>query len=145
MGLLAVWTVAACGLVDETPTYRYRLTVEVDMPDGLRTGSSVIEVDTRRQEIMRYEGPGVHYRVRGEAAAVHLPGGNRVFALLRSEDEIDWASRVMFMLASEEPRTDEDSFQSRFDNMLKLTGPIVLPRTWPPVGACRSVPPIRCW
>ncbi|WP_156457791.1 hypothetical protein [Altererythrobacter sp. Root672] len=37
-------TLVACA--DETPTYRYRMTVEVDMPEGLKSGSSVIEVDT---------------------------------------------------------------------------------------------------
>ncbi|HAW37080.1 MAG TPA: hypothetical protein DCX71_13555, partial [Erythrobacter sp.] len=39
-------TVAGCSLTDQTPVYRYRLTVEVDTPDGVKTGSSVIEVDT---------------------------------------------------------------------------------------------------
>ena len=33
---------AACG--DSTPDYRYQLKVEVDTPEGVRTGTSVIEV-----------------------------------------------------------------------------------------------------
>lgn len=44
--LLALGTLALAGCGDPTPTYRYRLTVEVNTPEGLRTGSSVIEVET---------------------------------------------------------------------------------------------------
>ncbi|MEP0393170.1 MAG: hypothetical protein ABJ205_00340 [Erythrobacter sp.] len=36
-----------CGAEDVAPDYRYRLTVEVDTPEGLKTGSSVIEVSTK--------------------------------------------------------------------------------------------------
>lgn len=120
---------------DPTPAYRYRLTVEVETPEGLRTGSSVIEVETSVASSFSIPSPGlVSHRVRGEAVAVDLPGGRTLFALLRSENDIDWASRVMFMLAPEAPKTASDPFQARFDNMLKLKRSIVLPRTWPPVA-----------
>ena len=64
-------------------TIRYRITVEVDTPQGLRSGSSVWEVSTA-------EGSGspdrsIHSRVRGEAVVVDLPGGT-LFALLRGAD-----------------------------------------------------------
>lgn len=133
MALVAALAVAACGLVDDTPTYRYRLTVEVETPEGLRTGSSVIEVETSRSGGIPTPG-AMYHRVRGEAVAVDLPGGRTLFALLRSENDIDWASRVMFMLAPEAPLTAEDPFQVRYANMLQLKGPIGLPRMWPPVG-----------
>ncbi len=42
--LVAALSVSACFAKDATPDYRYRLTVEVDTPDGVKTGSSVIEV-----------------------------------------------------------------------------------------------------
>ena len=35
---------ASCSERDLAPDYRYRLTVEVETPEGLRSGSSVIEV-----------------------------------------------------------------------------------------------------
>lgn len=123
----------ACGLTDQTPDYRYRLTVEIDTPEGLRTGSSVIEVQTAVSKGIPSPGT-IQWRARGEAAAVDLPGGKTLFALLRSENDNDWAKRVMFMLAPEAPSGAPDSFQARFDTMLKLNGPIVLPRVWPPVG-----------
>lgn len=85
---------------DDPPDFRYRLTVEVDTPEGLRSGSSVIEVGTS------VAGPGTvvvtgpaRKRARGEAVAVDLPGGRTMYALLRSENEPDWASNIMFLFA----------------------------------------------
>ena len=123
---------AGCSLIDRTPDYRYRLTVEVDTPQGLRTGSSVIEVQTSVAGEYSIPSPGaVSHRVRGEAVAVDLPGGQTLFALLRSDNDIDWASRVMFMLAPDGPEDAEDSFLARFDNLLKLKDPICLLYTSP--------------
>lgn len=73
-----------CSLVPET--MRYRVTVEVDTPQGLRTGSGVWEVATS-------QGPGfpgpeaasLSTRVNGEAVVVDLPAG-RLFALLIGPD-----------------------------------------------------------
>ena len=65
-------------------TYRYRMTVEVDTPAGLRTGSSVIEVTTRWDNAPPHAS-GVHSRVRGQAVAVDMPGGDTLFALLRND------------------------------------------------------------
>ena len=123
---------AAC---DATPDYRYRLTVEVKTPLGLRTGSSVIEVDTDVAGARTIPSPGaVSHRIRGEAVAVDLPGGRTLFALLRSGNDADWASRVMAMLAPDPSDDAEDRFQARFDNLLELEGEIALPRMWPPTG-----------
>jgi hypothetical protein len=98
---------SACASDDTAPDYRYRLTVEVETPEGLKTGSSVIEVKQR------------------------LPGGKTLFALLRSDNNVDWASYVMQTLA---PHLDSETFAQQLDNMLLLKGEIVLPRTFPPVG-----------
>lgn len=105
---------ASCGLGgDGPPTYRYRLTVEVDTPEGLRTGSSVIEVT---QRMVR---PGsdpaskaVRRRARGEAVAVDLPAGRTLFALLRSDNDTSWATYVMPTLA---PRVAGESFEQQLD------------------------------
>lgn len=80
-------SLGGCGLFGDGTTYRYRMTVEVETPDGVRTGSSVIEV--RTYDSPRFPGPeaaGVRSRVRGEAVAVDLPGGGTLFALLRGEN-----------------------------------------------------------
>ena len=57
--------------------------------------------------------------------------GRTLFALLRSENDVDWAARVMLLLA---PKTEGEPFAQQFDNMLMLAGEIALPRTWPPAG-----------
>lgn len=93
---LAALMLAACAAAEEDPTpdYRYRLTVEVATPEGLKTGSSVIEVQQGmgRSTMGGYE-PLVRYRIRGEATAVDLPGGKTLYALLRSGNDVDWATR----------------------------------------------------
>lgn len=98
---LAALLLPGCAFAeDKAPDYRYRLTVEVETPEGLKTGLSVIEV---RQTLVRAgsvpANQAVERRVRGEAAAVNLPGGKTLFALLRSDNDPDWASRVYVLLA----------------------------------------------
>lgn len=117
---------------DKAPDYRYRLTVEVETPEGVKTGSSVIEVE---QSLSRSTASpskvGVQRKVRGEAVAVDLPNGKTLFALLRSENNVDWASYVYVYLATHEKGKP---FIDQLDNVLEVTGERTLPRMWPPVG-----------
>lgn len=42
---LAALMLSGCAVAeDKTPDYRYRLTVEVETPEGVKSGSSVIEI-----------------------------------------------------------------------------------------------------
>lgn len=66
-----------------SPTYRFQMTVEVETPDGLKTGSSVYEVKTFGTKNLITGGTGSGARLRGEAVAVDLPGGKNIFALLQ--------------------------------------------------------------
>lgn len=128
-GLLGLALPACSSAEDRAPDYRYRLTVEVETPDGLKTGSSVIEV---RQLIGRSTIGGfneqISYKIRGEAVAVDLPGDRTLYALLRSGDDVEWAARVIPFLA---PNAGDEN---RLDDLLLLKGKKDLPRTWPPVG-----------
>lgn len=75
-------TIAACSR--SLPPLRYRLTVYVDTPSGIRSGSSVIEL--RPFLSPSFPGPeagGVRYSVRGEATPVRLPNDNYLFATMR--------------------------------------------------------------
>ena len=93
LGGAATLLLVGCGVVKSYAPFRYRLTVEVETPAGLRSGSSVIEV-TAGEVRSTLGGAGVD--VRGEAAAVDLPGGQTLFALLRYEDHGGWAGDAMF-------------------------------------------------
>jgi len=66
-------------------TYRYRMTVEIDTPEGTKSGSSVIEVHTEQwPEGLRnlFGGKTAHSTVKGEAVFVDLGSGKNVVALL---------------------------------------------------------------
>ena len=93
------------------PNYRYRLTVEVDTPEGVKTGSSVIEVETAMSGPNNIPSPGSLYlRARGEAVTVDLGERGLLFALLRSESkEEDWASGALMTAV---PRRTPDELQN---------------------------------
>jgi len=111
------------------PDYRYRLTVEVETPEGLKTGSSVIEVEqTLGRAGASPANSQIYRKARGEAVAVDLPGGQTLFALLRSESDIEWAETVAARVAAMSGR---GSSPGRFDAALNLVGPAEVPRTFP--------------
>lgn len=67
-----------------THTYRFRLTVEVDTPEGVKSGSSVYEVQAKNVPKLLPEMGRREWWVRGEAVAIDLPGGQTLFALLKT-------------------------------------------------------------
>jgi hypothetical protein len=75
--LITTMLLAACA--GGSVTYRYRLTVEVHTPEGLKTGSSVIEVRTSPSGPLH---PGLASRARGQAVVVDLGRRGILFALL---------------------------------------------------------------
>ena len=85
LGLIAAAACAALtGCWSPTYTYRYRLTLEVDTPDGLKSGSSVIEtkIEDRSNAWGPHESRLVSATTRGEAVFVDLGRGRHVIALL---------------------------------------------------------------
>jgi hypothetical protein len=132
-GAMATSFLPRCAFAeDKAPDYRYRLTVEVDTPEGVKTGSSVIEV---KQNIGRSGSSPLHSQIyrhaNGEAVAVDLSGGKTLFALLRSDNDIEWAAQVMHRVA---PKIDGETSDEAFDNILLIKGTVELPRTFPPVA-----------
>jgi len=82
------------------PTYRYKLTVEVETPSGLKHGSSVIEVRSTDKG-RGFPGPeagGIDSSVIGEAVPIELSNGVIVFALLERPFDYDYAAGVMTTL-----------------------------------------------
>jgi hypothetical protein len=82
--LLSPFFLAACGL-GRGESYRYRLTVNVKTPEGLSSGSSVIEV--RHKKGPGFPGPEASQlstETSGEAVAVDLGTRGTLFAVLNS-------------------------------------------------------------
>jgi hypothetical protein len=91
--LIPASLLAACG---STERVRYKMTVEVETPQGLRTGFAVRESLYRTPPNIPMLGEdrgGV--RVKGEAVAVDLPDGQTLFALLSAaKQDFDFAARI---------------------------------------------------
>ena len=85
MGVLAGAAAAVLGGCGKSSaSYRFRMTVVVETPQGLKTGSSVMEVRLTRGMAIG-DSSGVGSSVRGEAVVVDLPHGP-LFVLLQVPD-----------------------------------------------------------
>lgn len=135
--LLLFLSALALHACSRSETFRYRMTVEVETPEGLKTGSSVIEVhysETGDKSITFPEARGINTRARGEAVAVDLPDGKVLFALLRSQKSVD-AAAGWPIDALDPPRTDGDYVVVRQVRAMKDMDELaVLPRMLPPAG-----------
>lgn len=112
---------------EEHSSYRYRLTVVVDTPDGPRQGSTIIEVHTGTQSIPVRS---LTRRATGEAAVVDLGHRGLLFALPRGETDLDWADSVYAYLMPPPPPgssvADVADYQVKTATSMK--SPIRLPR-----------------
>lgn len=99
--LLLALLLGGCGAPepDPFPPFRCRMTVEVETPEGLRTGSAVREVDYTDllSSPLRLPQTGMlSLKVRGEAVAVDLPGGRTLYALLSApgDGHADYSAQI---------------------------------------------------
>ena len=83
LGTAAVSMLGGCS-APSSARYRFRMTVEVETPQGLKSGSSVIEVRLARGMAIG-DSSGVSSGVFGEAVVVDLPDGP-LFVLLKMPD-----------------------------------------------------------
>jgi len=142
------WVICAAALVlagcgDGYPDYRYKMTVEVETPDGLKTGSSVIEVRTKEvSTIQDSSGKTFRDQLRGEAVAVDIAPGRTLFALLSSPDNPDYAKGVAFAALKPVRTTggDLEGYRQHLSQMVKVKGAHDLPRErWPLMVAFRDI------
>jgi hypothetical protein len=97
--MLAAGALALSGCGGNEASYRYRMTVEVETPQGLKAGSSVQEIVAERQEQVLSEARPMISTVKGEAVAVDLPSGP-LFVLLQMPDaRTTYISAVTYALA----------------------------------------------
>lgn len=124
--MLAYYSVAS-----SSASLRYRLTVEVETPQGPAIGSSVIEITGNRIPSWLPNGGGTRGTFRGEAVAIDLPNGQTLFALLRSESGatvphdypgMAFKSRLERYYAGREAVGEETDFVDAINEMRNWTG-----------------------
>src|SRR5690348_1790200 len=69
----------------QLPTYRYKLTVVVDTPEGPRTGCAVREVTAYSEPHFLPQAGGTSVKASGEAVIVDLPNGKMLVVLLATD------------------------------------------------------------
>lgn len=125
----AAWAWIALAFPDHA--HRFRLTVEVDTPDGVRSGSSVIEVERRDYGWVPVASPGGGrvFLVRGEAAFADLGAGRNVVAVLAHGDNAQDVSRIITLWAEAHGRKRwyEDVWSGRTElrGVVELKPPLV--------------------
>jgi hypothetical protein len=127
-----------CGMAGEAlPTYRYRLTVEVETPEGIKSGFSVIEVRTTMAGRVKLpDANALAIDVVGEAVTVNLGKRGLLFALLRSEGFPGWAGGAMTLVTPRPPIPNapgESRYVAWHAKMIANKGVHVLPRYAPHV------------
>ena len=91
-GATALLALSGCDLRSKN-SYRYRITIEVDTPQGLRSGSSVWE--TTAWEGSGIPDRGIRTRTKGEAVAVDLPGGTLFVPRRGADMDVDYPSGLV--------------------------------------------------
>lgn len=81
-GSIVAWNIAY-----PSGTWRYRLTVNVETPEGLKSGSAVREVHVVARPPFALPQVGPSADVRGEAVVVDLGTRGKLFALVDTNDE----------------------------------------------------------
>jgi hypothetical protein len=119
-----------------TEKFRFRMTVEIDTPAGLRSGSSVIENRIRHFIPIMMDGAGIQFTTRGEAVAVDLPDGRTLFLLVRPDYNYLGAVRNAANAGSALPvfaRQYDFQSEAKFARDMRRTGAVV------------TIPPSEHW
>lgn len=132
MLVLGCAVLAMAGCTPALPDYRYRLTVEVDTPDGVRSGSSVIQVASHVSSEYSLAPGDVTTQVTGEAVAVDLPGGKTLFALLAKPNSAEGAEAYAFDALISKPWVGSKEYVANVNALVDRRDIGVLPfKDWP--------------
>ena len=109
--------------------HRFRLTVEVDAPNGVRSAASVIEVE--RKDVTWMPAPGRYeFRVRGEAVFLDFDGWRNLVAILAHGENAEDVSRVnsFWVEAYGRERSEDDDVWSgrmQLRGVVELKPPLI--------------------
>jgi hypothetical protein len=81
VGLAVTWNIYF-----PSATLRYKVTITVETPEGIKTGSAVREMTAYREPKIFPEQPAGHARTKGEAVVVDLGARGVVFGALGTDD-----------------------------------------------------------
>ncbi|MBL8902712.1 MAG: hypothetical protein JNK83_05420 [Rhizobiales bacterium] len=80
---------SGCGTYD----WHQKMTVEVETPLGVKSGSAITSVSWWKNEFFK-DGAALQSSIKGEAAVVDLGGGHYLFALLSHADDSGYMARL---------------------------------------------------
>jgi len=140
LALVAVFVVCFAVYRTKYPTYtyRYRMTVTIEVDGEARSGSSVIEVNVRKNPSPMFERRVLLESVQGEAAFVPVREGKGLVALLASGpygEDVNYPTRIVPLAFN--LNTFEDSVRERLPS---LRGRRELPSKWMPTLVLVSDP-----
>jgi hypothetical protein len=106
------------------PGHKYRLTVEVETPEGVKSASGVMAVHPDRG----YSGRG-HTTIKGDAVLVDLGGGKNLLALLAQIDntslDLDGVTYLALRAYQAAGRRVSFNEMSRQTGAVPVTGPLI--------------------
>jgi hypothetical protein len=120
MGLVLL---SACG---SPKSYRVRMTVDVDTPQGVRSGSGVFEILAGRNPKLLPDERAASVALRGEAVPIDLPGGQTLFALLRPANDAREMEGSITGALDPEYRGGAEQFLASMD---RLSAPAMIGRS----------------
>jgi hypothetical protein len=88
----------SAAIYNNLPDHRYRLTIEIDTPNGVKSGSSVIEVYVGDVRWGLPEAKGLRSRINGEAVFVDLGSGRNVIGILAHGGAAERSERMNFLV-----------------------------------------------
>jgi hypothetical protein len=146
LGLLSLLAALVIGdqIRINRPGHKYRLTVVVETPEGLRSGASVMAVHPDRGYSR-----GGQTRIRGDAVLIDLPGGKNLVALMAHVDnnslDLDGMNYVALRAYNAAGR------KASFNELSRMTGIVPVQGAVMPIlvsfsdlnnpGSARVVPP----
>ena len=93
--IIGITSVVGWNVFYPSATWRYKMTVTVETPEGIKTGYAVREVNVQLTPRVLPEVRGIEYSIKGEAVAVDLGDRGVLFALLSSETVWDHAEYLV--------------------------------------------------
>jgi hypothetical protein len=83
----AAFVLSGCGMFGGN-SYKFKMTVEVETPQGVKSGSSVYQVRAANRMDIGSETGKRELLVDGQALVIDMPDGRPIFVLMKTEDSL---------------------------------------------------------